>query len=80
MAQISLLRFVLTENSGRYLASPDVIIKPGTFHQITGTFNGSAIKIYKDAQFVGETKYVGNYTGDAGVPLTIGSASVLCIM
>ena len=70
-----LVRFVLTENSGRYLASPDVKLEPGTFHQITGTFNGSAIKIYKDAQFVGESKYIGNYTGNTGVPLTIGSAA-----
>ena len=70
-----LVRFVFTENAGRFLASPDVVIKPGTFHQITGTFNGSAIKIFKDAQLVGETKYVGNYTGDSGVPLTIGSAA-----
>ena len=34
----------------------------------------------KDAQFVGETKYVGNYTGNTGVPLTIGSHIVLLVI
>jgi glucose/arabinose dehydrogenase len=70
-----LIRFVFTDNAGHYTASPDVSVKPGTFHQITGTFNGSSIKIYKDAHFIGETKHPGNYTGDAGIPLTIGSAA-----
>ena len=75
-----IVRFVMTDNSGRYLASPDVIIKPGMFHQITGTFNGSAIKIYKDGQIVGENKYHGNYTGSTGVPLTIGSALIVLLV
>jgi glucose/arabinose dehydrogenase len=69
------IRFVLTENSGKILPSPDVNIGPGTFHNIVGTFNGSTIRIYNDGQLVGETRYVGNYTGNAHLPLTIGSAS-----
>ena len=59
----------------KIIPSPDVHIEQGTFHNIVGTFNGSTVKIYNDGQFVGETKYVGNYTGNAHLPLTIGSAS-----
>jgi glucose/arabinose dehydrogenase len=70
-----LVRFVFTDNSGKLILSPDVPIQPGMFHQITGTFNGSLIRIYNDGQLMGETKYQGSYSGDAGLPLTIGSAA-----
>ena len=70
-----LIRFVFTSSDGKLISSPDVSVQPGTFHQITGTFNGTMIRIYKDGQFVGSTKYEGHYSGNAGVPLTIGSAS-----
>lgn len=70
-----LIRFVLTNSEGKFISSPDVTVQPNTFHQITGTFNGSMVTIYKDGQLVGETKYDGRYTGSAGIPLTIGSAS-----
>jgi glucose/arabinose dehydrogenase len=69
------VRFVLTENEGKLLASPDVHIGNDTFHHIVGTFNGSMIKMYNDGKLVGQTHYVGNYTGDARLPLTIGSSS-----
>ena len=69
------VRFVFTDTSGKLIGSPDVSIQPGTFHQITGTFNGSTIRIYSDGQFVGETKYLGRYSGNAGLPFTIGSAA-----
>ena len=69
------VRFVFTDTGGKLIGSPDVAIQPGTFHQITGTFNGSTIRIYSDGQFVGETKYLGRYSGNAGLPFTIGSAA-----
>lgn len=71
----SSVRFVLTENGGKLLASPDVPIGNNTFHHIVGTFNGTMVKIYNDGKLAGQTPYVGNYTGDARLPLTIGSSS-----
>lgn len=69
------IRFVITENSGKPVASPDVHITQNMFHFIIGTFNGTFVKIYSDGSLVGETKYVGNYTGSPHLPLSIGSSS-----
>lgn len=69
------VRFVLTDRKGSLTASPDAILQPDTFHQIAGTFNGSIIKLFLDGNYLGETRYSGNYSGIADVPLTIGSAA-----
>jgi glucose/arabinose dehydrogenase len=45
------------------------------FAHITGTFDGSTVRLYKDGQLVGESEFFGNYTADPGVPLRIGSAA-----
>ncbi len=69
------IRFVVTVNEGTIIPSYDVKITPDEFHHIVGTFNGSAITVYRDGQLVGQTKYSGNYTGSPRLPLTIGSSS-----
>lgn len=69
------LRFVVTENTGILVPSQEVKIDPNSFHHIVGTFNGSNLRIFKDGDFVGETKIIGNYSGNAKLPVTIGSAS-----
>lgn len=69
------VRFVITENEGKPVASPDVHVMPNSFHLIVGTFNGTYVKIYSDGSLVGQTKYVGNYTGSPHLPLTVGSSS-----
>jgi len=69
------IRFVLTDKSGKLFSSPDAQFRPNDFHNIIGTFNGSNIAIYVDGRLSGQTSYTGNYSGSAGVPLTIGSAS-----
>jgi glucose/arabinose dehydrogenase len=69
------IRFVITENEGKPVSSPDVHVAPDNFHFIVGTFNGTYVKIYSDGSLVGQTKYVGNYTGSPRLPLSIGSSS-----
>lgn len=69
------LRFVVTENTGKLVPTKEVKIEPSSFHHIVGTFNGSNVRIFKDGDLVGETKLIGNYSGNAKLPLTIGSAS-----
>ena len=69
------IRFVVTENSGKIISSPDVTLGSDKFHHIVGTFNGSAIAVYRDGQLVGQTKYSGNYVGSPDLPLAIGSSS-----
>ena len=69
------IRFVLTDKSGKLFSSPDAQFKPDEFHNVIGTFNGSNIAIYVDGHLAGQTRYTGNYSGSAGVPLTVGSAS-----
>ena len=69
------VRFVVTQKDGDIIPSSDVKIIPNEFHHIVGTFNGSAITIYRDGQLVGQTKYSGNYSGSPRLPLTIGSSS-----
>lgn len=69
------VRFAITDTNKKLYASPDVPINGDKFNQIVGTFNGSTIRIYKDGELIGETKYQGTYSGAPGIPLTIGSGA-----
>src|ERR687889_641286 len=45
------------------------------FTLITGTFDGSRVRLYMDGLLVGETEFLGEYNADPGLPLRIGSAA-----
>ena len=69
------LRFGVFNTNSTLFSPIDIPISKDNFTHITGTFDGSTVRLYKDGQLVGEKEFMGNYTGDPGVPLRIGSAA-----
>ena len=69
------LRFGVFNTNGTLFSPADISVPTDKFTHITGTFDGSTVRLYKDGQFVGESGFLGNYTADPGVPLRIGSAA-----
>jgi glucose/arabinose dehydrogenase len=69
------LRFGVFNTNGTLFSPADISLPTDKFTHITGTFDGSTVRLYKDGQFVGESGFLGNYTADPGVPLRIGSAA-----
>ena len=63
-------------SEGKRFPSPDVpIFNNNTFTHITGTFDGSSVRIYKDGILFGETKFNGTYNNYTAIPITIGAKS-----
>jgi glucose/arabinose dehydrogenase len=69
------LRFGVFNTNGTLFSPADIPLPRDKFTHITGTFDGSTVRLYRDGQLVGESKFSGNYTADPGVPLRIGSAA-----
>jgi glucose/arabinose dehydrogenase len=74
-APASTLRFGIFNSNGTLFSPADIALSADAFTHITGTFDGATIKVYKNGELAGETKLVGNYTAEPGVPLRIGSAA-----
>jgi len=69
-------RFTVYNTNGDAFSSPDVpIFSNNSFTHIVGTFDGSLLKIYKDATFLGETKFNGTFNNKISIPLTVGVSS-----
>jgi len=69
------VRLSLTDKDGKISSSADVPIEKGVFVNVIGTFDGSTIKVYKNARLVGSSRYEGTYWPYSLTPLTFGSAS-----
>jgi glucose/arabinose dehydrogenase/plastocyanin len=70
--------FTIFNERGQQFTSPKAAISNDTFTHIVGTFDGSSIKIYKNAILLGQTGFKGQYDSDPEVPLSIGS-SAFCL-
>ncbi|HEX6282908.1 MAG TPA: PQQ-dependent sugar dehydrogenase [Nitrososphaera sp.] len=74
-AQVATLRFGVF-NTNRTLFSPaEIQIPTEKFTLITGTFDGSKVRLYMNGLLVGEREFEGEYNADPGLPLRIGSAA-----
>jgi glucose/arabinose dehydrogenase len=75
-SEVVTLRFGVFNTNGT-LFSPAQIQIPTEkkFTLITGTFDGSRVRLYMDGLLVGQTEFVGEYNADPGLPLRIGSAA-----
>lgn len=69
------LRFGAFNTNSTLFSPADILVPAENFTHITGTFDGSTVRLYKDGQLAGEREFLGNYTADPGVPLRIGSAA-----
>ena len=69
------LRFEVFNTNGTVFSPANIVLPAGTFTHITGTFDGSSVRLYKDGAPVGETEFSGRYIPDPGLPLRIGSPS-----
>jgi glucose/arabinose dehydrogenase len=72
---VAALRFGVFNTNSTLFSPVDIPVSTDEFTHITGTFDGSTVRLYKDGLLVGEREFLGNYTADPGVPLRIGSAA-----
>jgi glucose/arabinose dehydrogenase len=72
---VAVLRFGVFNTNSTLFSPVDIPVSTDEFTHITGTFDGSTVRLYKDGLLVGEREFLGNYTADPGVPLRIGSAA-----
>lgn len=74
-SQVAILRFGVFNTNGTLFSPAEIQIPTEKFTLITGTFDGSSVRLYMDGQIVGEKEFVGEYNADPGLPLRIGSAA-----
>jgi glucose/arabinose dehydrogenase len=71
------IRFTVYNSNGNAFSTPEIHLPHDNnkFTQITGTFNGTFIKIYKDGKFFGDAKFNGTYNNHINIPLRLGVAA-----
>jgi glucose/arabinose dehydrogenase len=74
-SEAATLRFAVFNTNGTSFSPPTVEIPKDRFTLITGTFDGTRVKLFMDGQLVGEREFRGSYYGDPGLPMRIGSPS-----
>jgi glucose/arabinose dehydrogenase len=74
-SEVATLRFGVFNSNGTLFSPAQIQLPKETFTLITGTFDGSTVRLYMDGLLVGETEFVGEYNADPGLPLRIGSAA-----
>jgi glucose/arabinose dehydrogenase len=74
-SEVATLRFGVFNSNGTLFSPAQIQLPKETFTLITGTFDGSRVRLYMDGLLVGETEFVGEYNADPGLPLRIGSAA-----
>src|SRR5918999_955577 len=74
-SEVATLRFGVFNTNGTLFSPAQIQIPTEKFTLITGTFDGSRIRLYMDGLLVGETEFLGEYNADPGLPLRIGSAA-----
>jgi glucose/arabinose dehydrogenase len=74
-SEVATLRFGVFNTNGTFFSPAQIQIPTEKFTLITGTFDGSRVRLYMDGLLVGETEFLGEYNADPGLPLRIGSAA-----
>jgi glucose/arabinose dehydrogenase len=74
-SEVGTLRFGVFNNNGTFFSPPGVRVPADKFTLVTGTFDGSNVRLYMDGVPVGQTEFEGEYNPDPGLPLRIGSAA-----
>src|SRR5918997_2580844 len=74
-SEVATLRFGVFNSNGTLFSPAQIQLPKETFTLITGTFDGSRVRLYMDGLLVGETEFLGEYNADPGLPLRIGSAA-----
>jgi glucose/arabinose dehydrogenase len=74
-SEVATLRFGVFNTNGTFFSPAQIEIPTEKFTLITGTFDGSKVRLYMDGLLVGETEFLGEYNADPGLPLRIGSAA-----
>jgi glucose/arabinose dehydrogenase len=74
-SEVTNLRYGVFNSNGTLFSPAQIQIPTEKFTLITGTFDGSRVRLYMDGLLVGETEFLGEYNADPGLPLRIGSAA-----
>jgi glucose/arabinose dehydrogenase len=74
-SEVATLRFGVFNSNGTLFSPAEIEIPTEKFTLITGTFDGSKVRLYMDGLLVGESEFEGEYNADPGLPLRIGSAA-----
>ena len=74
-SEVGTLRFGVFNTNGTFFSPTGVQIPADKFTLVTGTFDGSRVRLYMDGVPVGEAEFQGEYNSDPGLPLRIGSAA-----
>jgi glucose/arabinose dehydrogenase len=74
-SEVATLRFGVFNTNGTFFSPAQIQIPTEKFTMITGSFDGSRVRLYMDGLLVGETEFLGEYNADPGLPLRIGSAA-----
>jgi glucose/arabinose dehydrogenase len=74
-SEAATLRFGVFNTNGTFFSPAQIQIPKEKFTLITGTFDGSRVRLYIDGSLIGETEFQGEYNADPGLPLRIGSAA-----
>src|SRR5215212_4822817 len=74
-SELATLRFGVFNTNGTLFSPANIQLPTEKFTLITGTFDGSKVRLYVDGLLTGEKEFVGQYNSDPGLPLRIGSAS-----
>jgi len=74
-SEVATLRFGVFNSNGTLFSPAEIEIPTEKFTLITGTFDGSKVRLYMDGLLVGEREFEGEYSADPGLPLRIGSAA-----
>lgn len=74
-SEVGTLRFGVFNTNGTFFSPTGVQVPADKFTLVTGTFDGSRVRLYMDGVPVGEAEFQGEYNSDPGLPLRIGSAA-----
>ena len=74
-SEVGTLRFGVFNTNGTFFSPAGVRVPADKFTLVTGTFDGSNVRLYMDGVPVGQTECAGEYNPDPGLPLRIGSAA-----
>ncbi|MDQ3836459.1 MAG: PQQ-dependent sugar dehydrogenase [Thermoproteota archaeon] len=74
-SEAATLRFGVFNTNGTSFSPPTIEVPTDRFTLITGTFDGSRVRLFMDGQLVGEREFRGSYNWDPGLPMRIGSPS-----
>ena len=74
-SDVGTLRFGIFNTNGTFFSPTGVQVPGDKFTLVTGTFDGSRVRLYMDGVPVGEAEFQGEYNSDPGLPLRIGSAA-----